>query len=637
MPRCATPVLASALLATVALPLSASAQAGELTFAPERPSSGQEIEVAYTPPPRLAGEPALRLRARFRTPRDPPYNRTMTTRTAARLASDGEGAFRGDFTLPDSVVYAVFAVEDTSARIVDTREGSFWELMVHGSDGRPLFEALRQRFQDHMGRDLHATLEIARTAVRTHPDRLLGWDLLRATEVWVHGERGAERLEERRDALRSRVLRLDSTLAAWQDLPVDQVAGMRRYAEEYASEETADRWEQRWRRLREERPGHALAVRDSVFALRRQLREEPERLLEELERLWETAAGPAGRRALTQQGFRTARELGEEEPLVRWADRYREYGPGGERRVVALRALLSNEAAREEGIRSTKEELERLSEPPAETRRLGESRAEHRERAARRAADLRAALGEALLAEGRTRAGLEALERAAAVGWDTDRHRSLGEARLDAGERDAALDAFAAVAADPATHTEAADSLRRELGVGPTAWEAAIDRAEREMLGRTLASSRSEDVGAPSALTADGADVRLDELLGEDATVVVFWSRGCPYSRRAMPRIVERAEELGARGVPVLAVTGGAAEAAQKYLREEEGLHPGEGPLTVLFDVEGEMANAIDNWATPKYYVLDGAGRLRFESTLDDLPRHVAALRAEAGEPITRR
>lgn len=47
------------------------------------------------------------------------------------------------------------------------------------------------------------------------------------------------------------------------------------------------------------------------------------------------------------------------------------------------------------------------------------------------------------------------------------------------------------------------------------------------------------------------------------------------------------------------------------------------------------MARAIGSWGTPQYYVLDGSGRLRFVSSLDDLPRHVAALRADRTEETT--
>jgi peroxiredoxin len=628
--------LAAAILPTVFLPAVLSAQGGELTFTPERARPGGRVEVAYEPSSDLAGEPELRLRARLRTPGDPSYNRTMTSRTVAELAPDGHGVYRGAFVLPDSVVYGAFAVEDTAAATTDTREGAFWELMAHGGDGRPLFRALVQRGHDYMGRDLHGTLETARTMVRIHPDRLRGWDMLQAAETWIFRGRGDGPHEGRRDTLRALVARLDSTLAGRDDVPVDQVAYMARYADEYADEEVADRWEERWRAVREHRPGHPLALHDRLGELLPELRDDPGELLDELDALWEAAEAPRARRILAVRGFRAARRLGEREPLIRWADRYRAHGRSGARGVVAYRTLLSTEATRAHAVEAAREEVERLLDPLDATRRLGETRAGHRDRMTSRAATLRAAIGEALLAEGRPRQGLEALERAAAVGWDTDRHRALAEARLEAGDREGATEALAAVAADPATPPGAADSLRRQAAVDPATWERAVERARKEMIERTLASSRDEEVGAPEALSPDGTRVRLDERLGEEATVVVHWSRSCHFSRRAMPKIVERAEELAARGVPLLAVTGDAPEEAKEYLREED-LRVEGGALEVLFDVDGEVVNEIGSWGTPQYFVLDGAGRLRFVSSLADLPRHVAALRAEAVGATARR
>lgn len=629
-------VLAAAILSTVFLPAVLSAQDGELTFAPERPRPGERVEVAYEPPSELAGEPVLRLRARLRTPGDPSYNRTMTSRTVAELAPDGDGVYRGAFVFPDSAVYGAFAVEDTAAATADTREGAFWELMAHGEDGRPLFRALVQRGNDHMGRDLREALETARTMVRTHPDRLRGWDRLQAAETWIFANREEGPDEGRRDSLRRRVLRLDSALAGRDDLPFDQVRFMARYADEYADEEVAGRWKERLRAVREQRPGHPLALHDRLRERLPELRDDPRELLEELGALWEVAEGPRARQVLAVRGFRAARRLGEREPLLRWADRYRAHGRSGARGVVAYRALLSTGATRADAIPAARGEVERLLDPPDATRRLGETRAEHRDRMARRAARLRAAIGEALLAEGRTRQGLEALGRAAAVGWDTDRHRALAEGRLEAGDREGATEAFAAVAADPATSPEAADSLRREVGADAATWRKAVERARSKMIERTLAASRAEDPGDAVAVGPDGSRVRLDDRLGEVATAVVFWSRSCPYSRRAMSRIVERAGELAAEEVPLLAVTGDASEKAKEYLREEDVRVEG-GALEVLFDVEGEVADAVGSWGTPQYYVLDGEGRLRFTSSLDDLPRHVAALQAEAAGTTARR
>jgi peroxiredoxin len=582
------------------------------------------VEVAYRPAATLSGEPRLRLPARLRTAKDPEYPRTIGSSAVATLTPDGEGIYRGTFSLPDSVVYAVLAVEDTAASATDSREGRFWELVVHDSADRPLFEALEQRFLDHMGRDHRAVLETAREIVRVHPDRVRGWILLDAAEGWVLGD-GRE--EERRASHRERLARFDSVLAERERPDVEQVASMARYADRYGGEEVSGRWRQRWRELWGARPEHPLVVRARATHLFRKHGERPEVLLRELGKLWQVTEDREARRLVADVGFRAARTLGEREPLLRWSERYRAYPPGivGTPRINTMETLLSNEATRTRALALAEAEIERLRRAPDDERRLGETRAGHRRRSSRLAARLRVAVGEARLVEGRTSEGLAALERAAAVGWETDRFRTLGEARLEAGDREGATGAMAAVAADPGTSEETADSLRRHLGVEREAWDRAVRKAEAEMMKRTLAEDRKEPTGSPEAVTPDGSRVRLDDRLGKEATVVVIWSRYCGPSRHAMPRVVELSEELAADDVPVVAVTGDAPEEAKAYLREEDL------DLEVLFDVEGQVARAVNSWGTPQYFVLDGEGRLRFVSSLEDAPRHVAVLRAADG------
>lgn len=619
----------AALLLPLFWPAALPAQAGELTFTPERPRAGQEVDVAYRASAALSGRARVELRARLRTAEAPEYNYTLGSSSAATLYPDAEGVYRGTFSLPDSVVYAAFAVEDTAASVTDSREGRFWEFMAHDTAGRPRVAALEQRLSDHMGRDLRVVLETARRMVRVYPDRVRGWILLGVAQNWTFGDGEGE---QRRSAHRDRVAHFDSELAEWQELGVDQVAFMARYARQYGEEEVTERWERRWAELQEKHPGDFFAVQDRLMDAVREHRDQPEALLQELESLWEVTTNREARRMLANRGFWTARKLEEAPLLLRWAERYRDFPPGLSRspRLTVFETLLSTEATRSSSVASAREEVERLLEVPEEDRRLGETRAEHRKRSVRSAARIRTALGEALLAEGRTKEGLAALERAAAVGWEPDRFRALGEARLEAGDRAVAREAFAAFAADPGTSTGTADSLRQRLGLERSEWEEAVRGMRAEMVERTLATARENGTGAPEVVTEDGSRIELDDRLGEKVTVVVIWSRYCGPSHQAMPRIADLSEELADEGIPLLAVTGDAPEEAREYL-DEEGWE-----LEVLFDVEGQVKRALNSWGTPQYYVLDGAGTLRFVSSLDDLRRHVATLEA-ADEDVTAR
>jgi hypothetical protein len=71
----------------------------------------------------------------------------------------------------------------------------------------------------------------------------------------------------------------------------------------------------------------------------------------------------------------------------------------------------------------------------------------------------------------------------------------------------------------------------------------------------------------------------------------------------------------------VLAVTEDTA-AVRAYLRTEKYTFP------AYVDVEGDAARAFDNRTSPRYFVLDRAGRIRFESSRpDDVLRQVESLR----------
>jgi hypothetical protein len=78
----------------------------------------------------------------------------------------------------------------------------------------------------------------------------------------------------------------------------------------------------------------------------------------------------------------------------------------------------------------------------------------------------------------------------------------------------------------------------------------------------------------------------------------------------------------------VVAITGDSPADAESYLQE------GEWNIRAYFDTDGEAAQALNSWRTPQYFVLDGAGQLRFAfSSLGEVPRQMAALSAQEQLP----
>jgi len=521
----------------------------------------------------------------------------------AVLERGADGVARGSFTLPPEAVYAGFAVETPDALRTDTRQGRFWELLVHGEDERPLIEALEQRFNDQMGRDMGEVHETARAMVREYPNAPLTWTVLQAAEIWdgVADDQGARAARDL-----ARLVELDHHLWKKPVLPASDVGYMHWYAQ--GSGEIAERWRDR---LLSGHPSHFLALQERIRELRRDHASDPQSFLAALEHLWEIAADHEARERVVNPGIQFARQAGDPDLLLRWADRLAE---------TDLAAAVQAATTLDEGIRRLRSLIPEVARGAHSDRALGQTAAEHEESVAARVAGLRASLGRALAASGRIDEALVELEAAASVGWSVARLRSLAEARLAAGDSEGALAAFAAVAADPGTSEATADSLRTAAGMSDDAWAAEVERASRVMLERTLADARADDVGSPSGRLRHGGVAELRELLGPEATVVVFWSRYCGPSMEAMPGIESVARDLAASGVPLLAVTRDAPDGAEEYL-EATGLD-----LTVLFDVDGELGRALNNWGTPQYYVLDGAGRLRFVTSLDALVRQTRAL-----------
>jgi hypothetical protein len=596
-----------------------TASGGALVLQPERAAADARLEATYRPTGMLADEPRLHLRARLRTPEDDSYNDGMGSRTVAVLDRQSDGTFRGRFRIPSDVVYAALAIENPSATRTDTREGRFWELLVHGDDGRPLLAALRQRFDDHMGRDRLAVLETARDMARLYPHNPSVWSTLRAAEGWVLGDQDAE---TRLAAHRERLMELDGKLAGERSLAPDYVGYMYWYALVLREEEVAERWRAR---LLDEHPGHFFAIQERVNRVSQEYRDDPATAFTELESLWPVALDGEARERVVGQGVATARRLEDTGAVLRWATRWVELDPRAEARVANI--LASNEPTREEGIQRLRGVIASTEAAADERRPLGATLAEHRESAARAAATHRADLGRSLLAAGRVEEGIQALEAATAHGWDTRRYRELGDAYRSSSNRERAIGAFAAVAADPGTTAATADSLRHVVAVGPDDWRRAVDRARAEMVERTLRAARAESLAPASVTTRDGKPVPLLEILGDEATVIVVWSRYCGFSHQAMPGIAALGARLRDIGVPLLAITRNPPAEAEEYLRE------GGWEIAVLYDTAGEAARALNSWGTPQYFVVDGSGRLRYAfSSLEALPRQVAALLSRYGD-----
>jgi peroxiredoxin len=606
------------LLAAAGLFLRApelQADDSELRFLPAEPRAGATVTVEYRATAKLGGEDRLVLRARLRTAGEERQNFQVPHRAVAELRKVGERVFRGSFRLPDSVVYAVFAVEDARGARVDAN-GEAWDLLVHAADGRPAMEALEQRRYDASERNDRLAAGATRELARLYPEN--PWSL--AQLFWLEqGEATRAGADSVRRAHLPRMRELHRRLAGTPAPSAEQIVGLLRFAGSLG--DTAV--ERHWRaRLLREHPASAAAVQERVFALAGAHRGDRARLLAEYEKLWEEV-GTAGPQ-LAFSAYQAALAAGDPEAALRWGERVERHAP--RIRLLVVHTLTGLPGTREEGMRRLRRELRRLAEARPEERMLTQT--VHDQAAADRlaAGHFLGNLGQALIASGRTAAGLDTLDRAVEGRWDAALFRTIASTRLATGDTAGATPLLARIAADPSAPAAFADSARLRLGrwFRPAAWPARVDSAQEEMRAHVLGETVDRRLrGRVGLADAGGSPHRLDANAGTE-TFVAFWSRHCPPSLEQLDRLQAVSARLRARGVRVVAVTADQPSAETRLWLAEKGF-----TFPVYHDVDGDAARAFENRGTPRYFVLDAAGRIRSDAYAPESAERAAAVLQE--------
>jgi len=582
---------------------------GELTLTPGTPRAGQTVQVAYRAPSTLIGRDRLVLRARYRSTRDDAYQRTTRQTVAAQLTRAGAGLFRTTLRLPDSVVYAAFAVEDADGRIVDSNGRRLWELLVHDPEGRPTFDALMQRENDMMGRNWEQGYETARQVAALYPDRVASWSGLLLYEKFVLGE---SHLDSTLAAHQARLNAFHHRLAPRASLTADDLGWMLWYARS-VGDSTLERY---WRdRLEREAPASPLAVQERAIAIGNRAWKDKDsvRALADLDRLWDEA-GPAHGN-LVNVGWSMAQRVGDSAGLVRWADHYLVMNPRDSSWIATV--FTRYPVLREEGMQRLRSQVRALQTRNDSRRALDRTVEEQRAVDVASARRILVALGDALVASGRTTAGLDTLKLAVREGWDVSLFRRVAEIERSSGDTAGALRLLALVAADPATEELTGAS------VDSTSWTRLLQDGRSEMRRRLLDMAVRR--GLPPGVrleAAGGSAARLDTLTRGRVTFVAFWSRHCGPSLEELPALERLTARLRKQGVAIVTITDErVSDALQRFLADQKLTFP------VYADAGREASRAFSQWGTPSYFVLDADGLVRFEyHDLNQIPAEVAVL-----------
>jgi hypothetical protein len=598
---------AAILLASVILfdrpgnELIAGAISGELRFSNPMPTAGARIKVTYKAPENLAAEKELRLRARFRTRWDATYNRTTTQVTAASLERGRSGLYEGEFTLPPGAVYMAAAVENKRGTTLDDHRGYLWELIVH-ADGKPTYDALNQQFNDVISRSPDSALAIARRTTALHPEDPDGWANRVGFETFMVGPEGrATVLPKARELYAS----LDRTMRAGSPSPelIDKLLRLIPQIRDQDFSTDGAYWSER-----------LLSLADSSATARyyritrmnsRVLRDSSQApaALDSVERYWNT--GDSVDSYVRQWGFQIALRTRDSAAVFRWARRFATPDPFRAPYIYAQVAEIP---------RLRRAAIAEMRRAMTDIVTIGPARRELemtvREDTGFRRDAYRAAqvlFGRTLLAAGDTTAGTRELRATTTEGWDLGRFEQVAQLLDKTGDAAAAKSLYAMIAVDPATPTVRRDSIRTARSLGTDDLKAATEA----MIERVGARSISRAFNDSLIVTApNGGTTRVHQLTGGRPAVILIWSRHCGHSRAQLRMLNDVKDALERQGVAFVPVTVEAPGPEVNAVLAENGVR-----WESYYDAGGALRQALHNIGTPKFYVLDRAGRIRFESS----------------------
>lgn len=598
-------VLGSVVLARQTREVEAGTTSGTLVFTPSALRAGQSVAAHYRPSGALSGHSVLVLRARLRSANSDAYNRGTTTTTVTALHRDTDGEFTGRFVLPDSVLYAAFAVEADGGTVVDDNGSRDWELLRSNTAGTPLLESLIQRANDLMGRNWEEGYATAQRMVALYPSDLRAWIWKHSFDVWL------ARADD--DSVRTlhhvRLVAFDSTFRAGAPPSSEQLGLLAWYAQGIDSVIGA-RW---YHRLLREAPTNSYAMQWRLVAAvdSFRMRKDTAAVFRDLDTLW--AQAPRDRDAqIATYATSLALVTSDTSLIHRWADRL--VRVSNDRRHNATwvaAAFASIPALRAEGIARLRNELAALTRLAPSERYLGETLSQQRLRHADTRRHVLATLGQALVASGDYTGGRAVLGEAASSGWDLGVFRAVQTASLALGDTARALSMAANIAVDPRTPAAFVDSVAplAQRILGAAGWHARLDSAQTEFVARELQDASARSLrGDVRVQDLKGRTQRLKSLTDGHVTVVAFWSRFCVPALEDLPHLNTSATQLARRGIRVVSIIDepNVTDGLKTFLQERHITVP------VYLDAWHEASSAFDQWGTPYYYVVDTDGRVRF-------------------------
>ncbi len=120
--------------------------------------------------------------------------------------------------------------------------------------------------------------------------------------------------------------------------------------------------------------------------------------------------------------------------------------------------------------------------------------------------------------------------------------------------------------------------------------------------------------------TISGKRVSLNQLVGKEATVIMFICNHCPFVKHINAGIVKLANDYAVKGVKCIAISSNDAVSTPEDSPEKmKALALQENyPFPYLYDETQEVAKAYDAACTPDFYIFDAELKLVYRGQLDD-------------------
>lgn len=136
--------------------------------------------------------------------------------------------------------------------------------------------------------------------------------------------------------------------------------------------------------------------------------------------------------------------------------------------------------------------------------------------------------------------------------------------------------------------------------------------------------------------TVSGDHLNLDDLRGEQATVIIFSCNHCPFVIHVNQTMIDVANEYKSRGVNFALISSNDAENYSEDSPDKMSIVAKvlQYPFPYLYDETQEIAKAYDAACTPDIYVFDQDLKLYYRGRLDqarpgnDHPRDGADIRS---------